>query len=277
MLPSRPGVATKTNERAEWPSRSAIINSMKRKILIIFCTILTGLLVACGGDDPGPSSESNSPDTGSDSNAVADSEPKAKSSSARKFTKNEFKNLCDILDPVSVSRVAGVDDAVLEQMKMSSMCIYSWDGGQANFGMIRIGKNSKSARTSFENSYKNMSGEEVAEGMAAIGKQVEKQSSEGKTDVKPGQAKAVTGAMAGAFAGGLQYEDIDGLGDVARFETTRSEVKFGGRTIVSYANSLNVLVGNLKFTVSFSLDEENKHYRDENIALARAVIENLPD
>ena len=45
---------------------------------------------------------------------------------------------------------------------------------------------------------------------------------------------------------------------------------------MSYANKLTVLTGNLSFDVTFVLDGDAKMYKDENVALARAVLDGLP-
>ena len=247
---------------------------MKRIILNVLCICLAALLTACGGDDTASQTgtASQAADAGAERATKSNDQPVKQS--GRLFDKKNLKP-CELLDADSVAAVAGVDVASVEQMEMASMCLYSWEGGSASMGMIRVSKTVESARSSFENSYRSMSRQEVAEGMAKINEQIEKKSEAGETDVDPEAAKTVTGAMAGAFAGGLQFEDIEGLGDLARFETTRSEVKVGTMTIVSYANSMNVLVGNMKFTVTFNRDEEVRLYRDENIDLARAVLERL--
>lgn len=239
---------------------------MKTFIERIVFSGLAVFLAACGGDQGGP-------DSGNVQST--DSIQSSTSSSGKIFEKDIRSKPCEILTTEMVARVAGVDAAGVEQRSISTMCLYSWDGGQAMLGHLRAGKTIKSARTRFENAYKTQTPEEVQESLAAIDAQIKKQNSAGKTDVTPEQAKLVTGGLGNAFAGGLQFEDIQGLGDIARFETTRTETKVFDKTIVSYSNSLNVLISNLKFTVSFSLDGEPKLYRDENIALAKAVLDAL--
>lgn len=228
------------------------------------------LLLGCDGDGNGAEVK-----TAVKTAVVNDKRPAA--SAGTLFGKEIARQPCDLLTLNAVAAVAGVDSSALEQSAMASMCLYSWDGGQAHLSNLRTSKKVEFARERFENSYRNQTGEEVAQSMAKIDAEIEKQKDEGKTEVDPQQAKVITGAMSGMLSGGLQYEDIPGLGDIARFEITRTETQFGGKTFVSYANALNVLTGNLKFTVSFSRDGEPKLYREESVALAEAVLKKLSD
>jgi len=250
--------------------KTAILIIMIRTILVILYMSSMSFLLGCDGGGNGAEAK-----TAVKTGVV--NEKQAAASAGTLFAKEITKQPCDLLTPNAVAAVAGVDQSALEQNAMASMCLYSWDGGQAHLSNLRTSKKVEFARERFENSYRNQTGEEVAQGMAKIDAELEKQKDEGKTEVDPQQAKVVTGAMSGMLSGGLQYEDIPGLGDIARFEITRTETQFGGKTFVSYANALNVLTGNLKFTVSFSRDGEPKLYRDESVALAEAVLEKLPD
>jgi hypothetical protein len=243
---------------------------MIRIILIILYMSSMSFLLACDGGGNGAEVK-----TAAKAGAVDEQRPV--SSSDTLYDQEITRQSCDFLTPNAVAAVAGVNPSTLDQSAMASMCFYSWDGGQAHLSNLRTSKKVEFARESFENSYRNQTGEEVAQSMAKIDAELEKQKDEGKTEVDPQQAKVVTGAMSEMLSGGLQYEDIPGLGDIARFEITRTETQFGGNTFVSYANALNVLTGNLKFTVSFSRDGEPKLYRDESIALAEAVLEKLQD
>jgi hypothetical protein len=228
------------------------------------------LLLGCGSDSNGAEAK-----LVANAGAVDEKHPAASSSTL--FAREITKQHCDLLTPDMVAELAGVDSSTLKQRNVAGMCIYSWDGGQASLGHLRTRDSVEFARSSFENSYRNQTGEDVAQSMAKIDAGIEKSKAEGKTDVDPEQAKMVTGAMSNLFSGGLQFEDIAGLGDAASFEITRTESQIGGTTFVSYANSLNVLVSNLKFTVSFNRDGEPKLYRDENVALAEAVLQKLSD
>ena len=191
------------------------------------------------------------------------------------FERSVTRRACDFLSPEAVAEVAGVDPSGIDQRSMGGMCLYSWDGGNASIGRMRTSKTVQSARASFEKSYRSHSAEEVRAGMDQAQGELEKQTAEGKTTIDPEQARLVMGTVATALADGLQFEPVQGVGDLAAFETTRNETEFGGRTVVSYANTLAVLTGNLRFSVSFARDGDPRHYRDENIALGQAALQAL--
>lgn len=251
-------------------AQSAILATMKRTIRILLCMSLMSFLLAC--DSSGNGAETNAVGK---SGGVEEKGPAAYSS--KLFDREITKKPCDLLTPDTVAELAGVDSSALEQRNIAGMCRYSWDGGEASLAHLSTSATIEFARRNFENAYGNQTGEEVAKSMGVIDDELEKQKAEGKTDVDPEQAKLVSGAMNNLLSGGFQFEDVAGLGDVARFDVTRSEMQILGKTMVFYANSLNVLVRNLKFTVSFNREGEPKLYRDENVALAEAVLKKLPD
>ena len=143
---------------------------------------------------------------------------------------------------------------------------------------IETYETAEEAITRFERSHKSMTGAQVQDAMGEIGKAAEEKLEEGaKADEDlpdPEHVAPVVGAMAASMGGGITFEAIEGLGDLAAFETTRHETRIEvlDRTIVSYANKLDVLTGNLTVDVSFSIDGN----RDECIAVARAVLDGLP-
>jgi hypothetical protein len=215
-----------------------------------------------------------------DAGAGTKAADKAAAAVARVFPKELRKKPCTLLTPEMVGKIAKVDANTLTTLEVMGMCIYEWEGGKAQLGFIRIKKSAEDLALYWENGHKNMSGEEIAAAMAKIGDAAEKKLS---ADAKAGTAKAdaknvkpVTNALSGAMKGGIQWERIEGIGDAAAFETTRSEIEVMGKKIVSYANGLDVRIGNMSFGVSFDRDGEPKMYKDENIALAREVIAKLP-
>ena len=242
--------------------------SMKQVMLLVLYVSSMSILPGCNGDGSGEGVA-----TAVEAGTVKEKHPA--SSADVLFGKEITSKPCDILPPDEFAGVAGVDPSALEQRAMASMCLYSWEGGQASVGLLRVSKTVEAARARFEKSYRNQTREDVAQSMTEINAQIKKQVDKGETEVDPQNAKVVTGAMSDLFSGGMQYEDIPGLGEIARFEVTRTETQYGDQTFVSYANTLNVLTGNLKFTVSFSRDGEPKLYRDENVALAEAVLRKL--
>lgn len=234
--------------------------------------LYTGLFILLPGCDAG----SSVPDPNTDAKTEVINSSQSATPTSKLYGKEITKQPCDWLTTDAVAAVAGAQASTITQRKMSGMCMYDWESGEASIGHLRISKTAEVARDRFENSYVNQSGEEVADKMAAIGDEIGKQEIAGKTDANPEHAKAVTGAMGSAFSGGFQYENVPGLGDAALFETTKIETAVGGKTFVSYANTLHVLTGNLKFTVSFNREGEPRMYKDETVALAEATLKSLP-
>lgn len=229
------------------------------------------LAIACGSPDAGPSSS-----------AAAKAEPVA-ATTAHVFDEALTEATCDLLTTAMVASVAGVAAEAIEQREISGMCLYSWDGGNANIAFVKTYESADAARQRFENEHESMTGTEVRATMAEIGdgarEKLREDAAAGAEVPDPEAVQPVVGAMADSMDGGISFEAVPGLGDLAAFETTRHVTSFGGQTFVSYANKLDVLIGNLTFDVSFAFDEdpgEAKMYRDENVALARAVLEGLP-
>lgn len=215
--------------------------------------------------------------------AAAEASEAAQAASAKVFDKEMSKKPCELMTKAMVAKVAGVGEDAFEVREIAGMCLFEWDGGNASIGFIRVKKSAEMAATFFANGHKDMSGEEVAAAFDKIGaeakKKLEEDAEKGEAKADPEHVKPVTSAMGGALSGGLKFEAVAGLGDAAFYEATRSETEIMGKTIVSYANKLDVLVGNMSFGVTFARNDalgEAKMYKDENIALARAVVDALP-
>jgi hypothetical protein len=248
-----------------------MLKFMKRLYLTFLYAAFITLIAACDGRGSATKGEDKA------ISGPANTDQSGASGTGKLYDNKITKQPCDLLTAEAVAVVAGVKASAIEQRKMASICLFTWEGGQASIGLLRSDKTVAAARTRFEKSYAGQSGEEVAEAAAQINAQIQKQEDEGKTDGDQQHAKLVTNALSETFSGGFQFEDIPGLGDISRFETTGTETEFGGKTFVSYANSLHVLTGNLKFTVSFSRDGEPQLYKNECVALARAALRSLPD
>ncbi len=192
------------------------------------------------------------------------------------FDKEIRNEPCEFLSSEAVARVAGVSAESIQQRELMGVCTYTWPGGSASLGHLRVQRDADAARRFFENSYADKTGGEVQEDLAKVEAEIERRKAEGKTDVDPADAKKLVTRPAGlAHSAGFTYEDVAGVGDAARFENTRNEMEIAGRKVVSYPNKLHVLVRNLQFSVSFDRKGEPTIYRDENIALAKAVLEKL--
>lgn len=244
-------------------------------LLIAFSLVMLG----CGGkEDAAPSAEAKAA-AESGGAAAQEAVAEAEAAVAKVFPDDFGKKPCEVLTPSMVAKVANVSAEGLTSKEMMGMCLYEWEGGNANIGFIRVSATAEHARKRWENAHKNMSPEEVKAAFEKIGdaaeKKLEADAKKGEAKADPKHAKPVLNAMGGGLSGGIQWEHVEGLGDAAAFEATRHENKILDQTIVSYANKMDVLVENISFSVGFSLDGEPKLYKDEGIAVAREVIAGL--
>lgn len=239
--------------------------------------------LACGekegaGGDPAPSAEAKAAAESAGAE-VEKSVAEATAAVAKVFPDDFGKKPCEVLTPSMVAKVAKVSAEGVTSKEMMGMCLYEWEGGNANIGFIRVRATAEDAKQRWESAHKNMSPEEVKAAFEKIGdaaeKKLEEDAKQGEAKADPKHAKPVLGAMAGGLSGGIQWERVEGLGDAAAFEPTRHENKIMDQTIVSYANKMDVLVANISFSVGYSLDGEAKLYKDEGGALAREVIAGL--
>ena len=73
---------------------------------------------------------------------------------------------------------------------------------------------------------------------------------------------------------GITFESVDAVGDAAAYETTKHTNKIANTIIVNYANKIDVLTGDLRFSLSFERHDghDGQMYKAEAIALAQAVL-----
>jgi hypothetical protein len=192
------------------------------------------------------------------------------------FDESITKLPCALLTAEAVATVAGVTVEALQQQHIAQMCMYSWAHGSAALVSLRTDSDLDMARMGFEYSYRNQTPEEVKESIDALGAEAQRKVAAGEIDVRPEHVKTLTSAVTENLSQGLQYEDVPDLGDAASLEITQTKTEFEGKMFLSYPNLLAVLVGNLHYSVSFSRDGEPQIYREETRALARAVLEQLP-
>lgn len=235
------------------------------------CSLLFAL--ACGGSgDATPADTSSAPDSPS---------PIASASLYAASLKDEP---CALLTAEMVAGVAGVAPDQVEQRAMSTMCLYEWDGGSASIGFIKIHDSATEAMDRFHMEHQSMSGAQVDAAMQEIAAgakdQLAEDSAAGQDVPDAEHVDTVTDAMSGSMGGGITFEGVPDLGDMAAYETTRHETKIADKVLVSYANKLDTVIGNLTFDVTFTLDgdpTDGQMYKEQNIALVRAVIQALPD
>ena len=71
------------------------------------------------------------------------------------------------------------------------------------------------------------------------------------------------------------YELIEGLGDAAVWEAAEARDTSKSDLVNVYPNEVKVRVSNMIFTVSYT-GPDDRPYRDETVALARAIVSALP-
>jgi hypothetical protein len=244
------------------------------KIAALFSVLL--LCTACGekkADDKAGADESAGV-KGAASDEAAKKDPPA---AGNLFTEDDRKDPCKLLTPKMVAEVAEVAHEALQQRTLGGMCVYSWKGGQASLGFVRVGKTAEERKERFDREHKSMTGEEVKAAMGKVADTLATRKKEGKTDVAPKTAKTVTKKVGGVFNKGITFEPEEGVGDKAMFETTKTEQNIADTTIISYANKMGVLYRNMSFSVMFSKKDgpQGKQYRDEVVALGKAVVAGL--
>src|SRR3546814_16289991 len=123
---------------------------------------------------------------------------------------------------------------------MSSACVYSWENDDeterldVEVKVSDVDENAEGAASNFRSVTRGMSGAGVDRAMAGV---KEKAASEGKLDTSGKKAAdAIVGSASGSA--GIQFEDVAGVGDEARFPLSVG------------AGRLHVTAGNLNFTAS---------------------------
>ena len=222
---------------------------------------------------------------GSDDAKTADGEAKAGDAEAAEagaaggalFGEDMKTKPCEMLTAKMAAEVLGADAGSLTQSSvMKDMCSYATSGEEdssVTISFITVKDDIAEATTFFDNAYKGMSGEEVAEAMKQLETATKEKLAE---DAKAGDAKAasaqdkvepVTGALGGAFKDGFSYEDVPGVGDAARLALTKREI--AGRTFQD--NDIHVRVRNMYFNLSIEKGDPAEHRRDELVQLAKLV------
>lgn len=240
------------------------------------------LLAACGGDGDGATSSQSSP-----ASQVASDKPVTDSVHVDAALE---KNPCELAPADMVADLFEVPAADLErESSMSSACVYSWENDDeterldVEVKVSDVDENAERAASNFRSVTRGMSGADVDRAMAGV---KEKAASEGKLDTagKRKAADAIVGNTSGSA--GIQFEDVEGVGDEARFALTVG------------AGDLHVRAGNLYFTASAysgpgmempekltggSIMAADKQWRqdtmpqrkDAAIKLAQAVVQSL--
>lgn len=186
---------------------------------------------------------------------------------------------CDLLTP---ELVAGVyvdlpDDINSEETAATRSCQHSWPGERTQLlkaGNIemevplrnRVGiswiekkKDAESAEAWFRHVYRTLSAEEKAATLAALDKELEKQTA-GLSEVQ----KELAGSFGRDLINANRYETIEGVGTAAAWDAN------------PLSPTLKVLSGDTEFGIEADISADSSVNRDLAIALARAVIAACP-
>lgn len=255
---------------------------MARTCNILGTVLPTLLLVACGGGGGdaaagGPGAEASSARTSSAPGPL--------------FDRSVGDLSCEVLTPELVSGVLGVPAADLRQTSVMGACNYRWSGGTAAMTSLRVFDDAARAVRFFEDAYREMSPEEVARAMEAIGTEMERRTATGEVTREQAAIGREVTAGAGAAAATARYEAVQGLGDRAVYDgTVRSAPLPGGAgTVTTAASQATVVVANALFTVEVNAwqaadagaraagppPEARARNRELTLALARAVLTEL--
>lgn len=199
----------------------------------VLLTLISALLLAaCGG-----TGDSAAPSQSSAASQTASAEPVADSA---KVDAAIEKTPCALVTPEMVATVFDVPVAELEQSQlMSSSCEYTREGDgeslQVSVDVDGVFEDAKSAASRFRSVTAGMSGAEVDRAMAGVREEADRK---GDLDTagKRGAADAIISGSSGSA--GIQFEDVEGVGDEARLALTVG------------AGKLYVRSGNLNFTVA---------------------------
>lgn len=237
-----------------------------------FLFLATCLFVGCGAESSDPA------------------EPQA-SASTTAFDEAIENDPCGVLTPALLSDVVGVPVDRLEQLEVTGLCSYSWDGGQASLGRITVLESAERAQERFDQTYRQMTPEEREQAAEAMREGLERRRAAGELSDEQARMAGGIAGMAGDMAETTEYEPIPDLGDQASYDGTVRTMKAGVLGDVTVAeSSLHVRLGNLITTVRTDLyepgddieviragppPEARQQNRETTIALARAVLDAL--
>lgn len=123
---------------------------------------------------------------------------------------------CEIVTVTMVATALDIPEGSIEQSNVvASRCAYELkdDGDKALSVevMIDVYDTDESAAEVFRNATRSMSSDEIADTMAALTDSAENDHA---------RQDASEGIVSGLFQNGIQFEDVDGLADQARFDTS---------------------------------------------------------
>jgi hypothetical protein len=207
----------------------AALSSQRSVVLVAAALLCVGLSTGCDKSD-GSAAKSNAGATGADESAVESAEGDL-------FEESFVDKPCDLLTPKMVANTFGVPEDEIKQRESRRSCKYDWQDDsrrlEAFLTQIRLFETEKEAADRFDKATTSMTGKEVAQ---AMGHAVEDAKKKEEIDSKDKEKAADHLADVVTPEGGINFEDIEGIGDQARANTT--------------AGSIVIRVDNLNFEVS---------------------------
>ncbi len=249
-----------------------------RQLVFLCSGLLLVLASGCKNEDTSDSTEASKALPTSDSTSGKTGLKSSTNTTAKLYEESLGKAPCSLLTPAMVSVVAQVPSEELEKVSVRGFCSYEWSsgrGGKAEIGYIKVYKSANEAKTNFDSLHKGTSAAELKAGMAAI--KTAGASAE-LTNDKKDKVELTTNTLANSLPTGFSYEAVSGIGDAASYETTRGETVLANTKVISYANKIDVVTGNLSFGVTFSLNSEfgkDEMFKEQVVALGKAVFNGL--
>lgn len=160
--------------------------------------------------------------------------------SGKRFELSLDGDACNFVTAGTLASTFGMPAEEIEQYGSSSMCMYNWKGDERTLDvtihLTSVADTAAEAARTFNNATRGISGAELDRAMAAVADQARK--SGDLDEAGAAAADALVGETGKAMAdgsGGLQFRDVDGLGDQARVLVDNGDV--------------HVLHGNLYFNI----------------------------
>ncbi|MEN1929959.1 hypothetical protein WCE37_13330 [Luteimonas sp. MJ250] len=203
--------------------------SVRSSLIPVASTATLALLLAgCGGDGAAVagSAGAGAGGTGASTSAPARFDPSLRDSP------------CSVVTVDTVASVFGLPAGEIEQHESSGMCLYNWKGAgmvmDATIHVTQVADDAAAAAQHFANVTRGMSSDELGKAMDGISEQA--RASAGPDSAAAGALLAGAADATRSASRGIEFSDVDGIGDQARMLVGRGD--------------LRVLVDNLHFSVT---------------------------
>lgn len=177
-----------------------------------------GLALACAGALLAVGCDSQS-----QGNAASGETPTQATAATKttKVSKSLGDKPCDLVTKETVAATFDIPADEIEQSKLSSMCEYRWEDDQREVFVTayidQIHDDARSAASQFDGATRSLTGAQVDSAFEHIAEQAKKSKDALDTPGKQRTADAILGGGKSSGARGIQFEDVDGIPDQARF------------------------------------------------------------